>query len=71
MSLPCIFWTQDCNLNSYLNFQPAGPLYKFQLAGLQNGVSQLLEINLSRQTSYIRLDGQAYLTRSISLENPN
>ena len=28
--LPYGFWTQDHNLNSYLNFQPADLLYRIQ-----------------------------------------
>ena len=33
-------WTQDCNINSYLNFQPASLPFEFQIWQPQNHMSQ-------------------------------
>lgn len=33
-------WTQDCNINSYLNFQPASLPYEFQIWQPPNHMSQ-------------------------------
>ena len=43
---PWELWTQDCNINSYMNYGlPACPA-DFRLASPQNGVSQVFKFNL-------------------------